>query len=81
MNNDFPKDKLINTKLLYPKIYDNIELLWGYPELKGYLNKIIVNNRTHRKGFEPIVLEEFVLLDSMTEDNKPTNVWDINFYN
>ena len=46
----------------FPRITQRIQQLWGTPECEQYLNALIIDNRGHRQGFPPAVLEELLYL-------------------
>ena len=48
----------------YPHIIDKLVLMWGYPELNHYLDKLLFADRK-REGFPPEVMEELMLLHSL----------------
>ncbi len=45
-----------------PRILDRIELLWGNKELIQYLDSLMLENRTDRRGFPLEVIRELVLV-------------------
>ena len=48
----------------YPHIVDKLVLMWGYPELNHYLDKLLFADRK-RDGFPPEVMEELMLLHAL----------------
>jgi len=66
----FPAESLQRTKELFPRIYDGIYLLWGHPELRQYLNKLMLNEgNVDKAGFPPDVLKEISFLHAMPDDD------------
>jgi hypothetical protein len=57
-----PKSEL---ELRYPHIVDKLVMLWGYPELTQYLDKILFADDRRREGFPPEVMEELMMLHSL----------------
>jgi hypothetical protein len=49
----------------FPRIAQNITLMWGFPEFLKYLEKISVDERGNRKGFPTEVMEELMLLHAV----------------
>jgi len=63
MSKAFPVEQLQKTKELFPRIVDNLELLWGYPEFEAYLNSLTSETReVKRQGFPKEVAEELLRL-------------------
>jgi hypothetical protein len=63
MSKTFPIERLQKTKELFPRIVDNLELFWGYPEFEAYLNSLTSETReTKRQGFPKEVAEELLEL-------------------
>lgn len=58
----------------YPNIADNITLIWGSPECETYLNKLMLNSRGSRQGFNLDIMDELMLLTAITEHEK-TDIW------
>lgn len=58
----------------YPNIADNITLVWGSPECEAYLNKLMLNSRGSRQGFNLDIMDELMLLTAITEHEK-TDLW------
>ena len=46
----------------FPRIADAIELMWGERELDGYLNNLILADRSDREGFPRPVLQALLKL-------------------
>lgn len=68
---------LCNTKEQFPRIYESIEMLWGYPELQDYLSKLIVNGRaTTRSGFPHEVAKELVSIHTSIHTH---DIWALNY--
>jgi hypothetical protein len=59
---------------IFPNIAENLTLVWGNPECEGYLNKLMINNRSNRQGFSLDVMSELMLLIEMT-DRKDPDIW------
>ncbi len=59
---------------IFPKIAENLTLVWGHPECEGYLNKLIIDNRGNRQGFSLDIICELLLLTSITEC-KDIDIW------
>ena len=51
----------------FPRILDSISLMWGYPELNQYFNKLAINERSDRDGFPPPVWDEIHMLACVHE--------------
>jgi hypothetical protein len=49
----------------FPRIMQNIILMWGFPEFPKYIEKISVDERGNRHGFPPEVLDEIMLLHAV----------------
>lgn len=68
---------LCQTKEQFPRIYERIELLWGYPELNSYLNKLMVSDRAEKRaGFPFEVIKELV---SIPISDNTNDIWALNF--
>jgi len=50
---------------LFPRILNEIVLLWGKPELDIYLNGLMVTERTDRQGFPDAVASEIFRLSTI----------------
>ncbi|BAN35044.1 hypothetical protein SCD_n01215 [Sulfuricella denitrificans skB26] len=59
---------------VFPNIAENLTLVWGNPECEGYLNKLMINNRSNRQGFSLDVMSELMLLLAITE-RAHTDIW------
>ncbi|MHB1591264.1 MAG: hypothetical protein ACYCTW_06995 [Sulfuricella sp.] len=59
---------------VFPKIAENLTLVWGNSECEGYLNKLIIDNRGNRQGFSLDVMSELMLLMGITE-REDTDIW------
>jgi hypothetical protein len=46
----------------FPRIAEAIELMWGERELDGYLNKLILADRSDREGFPKPMLQALLKL-------------------
>ncbi len=46
----------------FPHVARNITLMWGCPEFIDYINKLIVDDRGGRQGFQTEVLDEMLFL-------------------
>jgi uncharacterized protein len=46
----------------FPRIAEKIVLLWGYPELERFFEKLMYDDRGDREGFPPDVMSELVFL-------------------
>ena len=57
----------------FPKIADKLTLVWGHPECLAYLSKLIIDKRGNRKGFNPDVMNELILLVEITEQMSPAS--------
>lgn len=58
----------------YPNIASNITLIWGSPECEAYLNKLMLNSRGDRQGFNLDIMDELMLLTAITENEK-MDIW------
>lgn len=58
----------------YPNIADNITLVWGSPECETYLNKLMLNSRGDRQGFNLDIMSELMLLTAITE-REQADIW------
>lgn len=58
----------------YPNIASNITLIWGSPECEAYLNKLMLNSRGERQGFNLDIMNELMLLTAITENEK-MDIW------
>ena len=73
-----PATILRHTKEQFPRIYNTIETLWGYPELQHYLKKIIIDDRDGtRQGFPAEVARELAFIHKPVEAH---DVWSINYH-
>lgn len=52
----------------YPSILQKITAIWRTPEARGYLQKLIVDDRGDRNGFDPGVMSELLMLSALLED-------------
>lgn len=59
---------------IFPNIAENLTLVWGNPECKDYLNKLMITNRNNRQGFNPEVMSELMLLIGITGREAP-DIW------
>lgn len=59
---------------IFPNIADNLTLVWGNPECEDFLNKLMINNRSNRRGFSLDVMSELMLLLGITERERP-DIW------
>lgn len=57
----------------FPKIADKLTLVWGHPECLAFLSKLIIDQRGNRKGFNPEVMNELILLVEITEQISPAS--------
>jgi hypothetical protein len=59
----------------YPRILDNITMMWGFQELNGFFRKLILDDRGGRQGFPPEAWDELNALSSLhliiVPDNNP----------
>jgi hypothetical protein len=46
----------------YPRVVRTLTLLWGYPELTEYLDRIAAGTDTRLKGIEPAAMAELMVL-------------------
>jgi hypothetical protein len=46
----------------FPRIAEQITLLWGFPEMEKYFEKIMYDDRGGREGFPADVMSELVFL-------------------
>jgi hypothetical protein len=65
----------------YQNISNAIQLIWEYPELIAYLDKLIVNDVTRfdRAGFSPEVLSDLMSIYVIAKDTSsvktPESIW------
>jgi len=46
----------------YPRVLDRIRMLWFYPECEQLLDKLIIDDRGNRSGFNREVMDELLFL-------------------
>ncbi len=49
----------------YPRILENITMMWGFQELNAFLSKLIIDERGGRQGFPPEAWDEINTLTSL----------------
>lgn len=49
----------------YPRILENISMMWGFQELNAFLSKLIIDERGGRQGFPPEAWDEINTLASL----------------
>ncbi|WP_338845698.1 hypothetical protein V8J88_18460 [Massilia sp. W12] len=42
----------------YPRILENIQMLWGFDEMNDFFRKLSIDDRGDRQGFPPEAWEE-----------------------
>ncbi len=59
----------------YPRIMENIIVLWGFQEMNEFFRKLILDDRGDRQGFPPEAWDELNALSTLhlilVPDNKP----------
>jgi uncharacterized protein len=59
----------------YPRIMENIVVLWGFQEMNEFFRKLILDDRGDRQGFPPEAWDELNTLSTLhlilVPDNKP----------
>lgn len=75
--NLFPAEKLQETKLWFPHVYNKLELFWGEPEFDNFISSLIVTQRESvRQGFPVEIMNE--LLSVHTHTMPAFSKWDEN---
>ncbi len=46
----------------YPRVLDRIRMLWFYPECEQLLDKLIIDDRGNRSGFDREIMDELLFL-------------------
>jgi hypothetical protein len=46
----------------YPRVLDRIRMLWFYPECEQLLDKLIIDDRGNRSGFNRDIMDELLFL-------------------
>ena len=49
----------------YPRILENITMMWGFQELNAFLSKLIIDERGGRQGFPPEAWDEINTLAAL----------------
>jgi hypothetical protein len=49
----------------YPRILENITMMWGFQELNPFLSKLIIDERGGRQGFPPEAWDEINTLAAL----------------
>jgi hypothetical protein len=55
----------------YPRIIQQLTLLWGHPELETFFEKLWIDDRGNRQGFPPEVMSELMFCSSLHRDAYP----------
>lgn len=67
----------------FPKIYDKIELIWGYKECEIELDRLIISSRENRQGFPRDVLQAIITIHAEHQRQfgifKRLDPWDIGY--
>ncbi len=49
----------------YPRILENITMMWGFGELNNFFHKLILDDRGGRQGFPPEAWDELNTLSAL----------------
>lgn len=67
----------------YPRLLPQIMQLWGYPELEGHLDHLLLDDRGDRQGFPENIITDLIFLKLVNatrvhSDKHPNdkNMWD-----
>jgi hypothetical protein len=55
----------------FARIVTQITLMWGYPEMDTYFNKLWIDDRGDRAGFPKAVMEDLMFLASLHQAAYP----------
>lgn len=56
----------------FARIATQITLMWGYPEMDTYFNKLWIDDRGDRAGFPKAVMEDLMFLASLHQAAYPS---------
>jgi tankyrase len=56
----------------YPRICQQLALMWGHPELEKWFEKMWIDDRGTRQGFPPEVMSELMFVSSLHQVAYPT---------
>jgi hypothetical protein len=56
----------------YPRVLDRIRMLWFYPECEQLLDKLIIDDRGNRSGFNREIMDELLFLARLSRAVKPS---------
>ena len=56
----------------YPRVLDRIRMLWFYPECEQLLDKLIIDDRGNRSGFNREIMDELLFLARLARAVKPS---------
>jgi hypothetical protein len=62
----------------FARIVTQITLMWGYPEMDTYFNKLWIDDRGDRAGFPKAVMEDLMFLASLHQiahPQQPSNAY------
>lgn len=60
---------ILSEKPEFKRITDSVELLWGTAQLDIYLNRLLINNRIDREGFQPDIANRLMRLYMLNSEN------------
>lgn len=70
-------------KSLYPRIHDRLGATWGSKQCEDYLDRLILDDRGDREGFQPAVLTALLVLQRVHAKQfgsfKRRDPWDVGF--
>lgn len=52
----------------YPRIVEQLSLLWGHDGLSAYLGRLLIDERGDRQGFNGDVMADIMFLTNLHED-------------